>query len=57
MTVNGKKTHVETISGMGKGGKKKNFGGVNSNMIHVIYCKNLCKCHNMTYPVNNKINK
>jgi hypothetical protein len=37
---------VESILGMreGSGWLKKNDGGVNSTMI---YCKNLCKCHNV----------
>jgi hypothetical protein len=29
--------------------------GVNSSMIYVIYCKNLCKCHNVPTQHNNKI--
>jgi hypothetical protein len=24
--------------------------GVNSNMIYLIYCKNICKCHNVPHP-------
>jgi hypothetical protein len=26
----------------------QNDGGVNSTMIYLIYCKNLCKCHNVS---------
>jgi hypothetical protein len=28
-------------------GIKENDGGVNSSMIHLIYCKNFCKRHNV----------
>jgi hypothetical protein len=31
------------------GGIKENDGGVNS-MIYLIYCKNFCKCHNVSPP-------
>jgi hypothetical protein len=37
---------VETVPGIG-GGMKESSGGVNSNMIYLIHCKNLCKCHNV----------
>jgi hypothetical protein len=30
----------------GERGIKENDGGVNSTMIHLIYCKNFCKSHN-----------
>jgi hypothetical protein len=48
-------THVckwknEAIPGMGGERIKKNDGGVNSTMI---YCKDLCKCHNVS-PVQYK---
>jgi hypothetical protein len=32
------------------GGIKENDGGVNSNMIYLIYCKNFCKCLNVPPP-------
>jgi hypothetical protein len=32
----------------GRGGKKENDGGENSSMIHLIYCKNVCKCYNVS---------
>jgi hypothetical protein len=45
MYVNGKMRPVETVPGMRGEGIKENDGGVNSTMI---YCKNFCKCHNVT---------
>jgi hypothetical protein len=42
---NGKMRPVETIPGMGGGGIKEKMEGVNSTKI---YCKNLCKCHNVS---------
>jgi hypothetical protein len=33
---------------------KENGGGVNSSMIYLIYCKNLCKCHNASLPNTTK---
>jgi hypothetical protein len=47
MCANGKIEAVETIPGMGEVEKKENGGGVNSSMIHLIYCKNFCKFHNV----------
>jgi hypothetical protein len=41
---------VETIPGMEEGGVKENGGGVNSCMIYLIYCKNICKYHNVDLP-------
>jgi hypothetical protein len=38
---------VETIPGLGEGGIKENDGGVNANMIYLVYYKNFCKCHNV----------
>jgi hypothetical protein len=48
---------VETVPGS-LGGRRKeiNGGGVNSSMIHLIHCKNICKCHNVP-PPRTKINK
>jgi hypothetical protein len=37
----------ETIPGMGMERIKENDGGVNSTMMYLIYCKNICKCHNV----------
>jgi hypothetical protein len=39
--------HVETVPGMGEGGKKENSGGVNSGMMYLKHYKNFCKCHNV----------
>jgi hypothetical protein len=36
---------VETLPGIGRGGKRKMMEEVNSTMI---YCKNFCKCHNVS---------
>jgi hypothetical protein len=47
MYINRKIAPVETIPGMGSGRIKENGGGVNSSMIHLIYYKTLCKCHNV----------
>jgi hypothetical protein len=47
MYVNGKMRPTENIPGLGEGRRKKNGGGVNSTVIHLIYCKNFCKCHNI----------
>jgi hypothetical protein len=43
--INGKVRPVETIPGMEVGGIKENDGEVNSS---IIYCKNFCKCHNVS---------
>jgi hypothetical protein len=32
----------------GEGGTKKNYGGVNSSMVYLIYCKKFCKYHNLS---------
>jgi hypothetical protein len=45
MYVNGKIRPVETIAGMGWG-ERRMVEGVNSSMLYLIYCKNICKCHN-----------
>jgi hypothetical protein len=58
MYVNGKMISVITIPGMGvkRGEMKENGGGVNSSMIHLIYCKNFCKCHNVP-PLSTTVKK
>jgi hypothetical protein len=43
MYVNGSDI-VETIPGMGE---RRMMEGVNSSIISMIYCKNLCTCHNV----------
>jgi hypothetical protein len=53
MYVKGNMRPAETIPGMGRGGMKKNGGGVNSTMIYLIYFKNFCNCYNVP-PANNK---
>jgi hypothetical protein len=47
--VNGKMIPVETIPGIGGRGIKEN-DGVNSSIIYFLYCKSLCKCHNVPPP-------
>jgi hypothetical protein len=44
MYENGKMRSVETIPGMGGGGKRRMMEGVNSSMI---YCEHFYKCHNV----------
>jgi hypothetical protein len=40
---------VETILGIG-GEIKESGGRVNSSMMYLVHCKNLCKCHNVPSP-------
>jgi hypothetical protein len=35
---------------MGRGGIKESSGGVNSNVMYLIYCKNFYKCHSVPPP-------
>jgi hypothetical protein len=42
--------HVETIPGAGKGVQKGMLEGVNRT---IIYCKNVCKYHNVPQGSNN----
>jgi hypothetical protein len=44
MYVNAKMMPVETFPGIREGEMKERREGVNSNMIYLIHCKNLCKC-------------
>jgi hypothetical protein len=42
---------IETISGVeGREEKGEWWRGVNSSVMYLIYCKNLCKCHNVPLP-------
>jgi hypothetical protein len=50
MYVNGKMRPVEIVPGMGEEGIKESDGGVNSSKIHLIYCNNLYKYHNVPHP-------
>jgi hypothetical protein len=47
MHVNGKTTPGEIIPGMG-GGSRRMVEGVNLTILYLIYCKNPCKCHNVS---------
>jgi hypothetical protein len=49
MYVNAKMIPVETIPGIKGGEIKESRGRVDSSMIYLIHCKNLCKCHNVPY--------
>jgi hypothetical protein len=48
---------VETLPGIEGEGEKENGGSVNSSIIYLIYCKNSCKCHNVTPPSRTIIKK
>jgi hypothetical protein len=50
MYVNAKIIPVETVPGIWGGEMKESSEGVNSNMLYLIHCKNLCKCHNVPPP-------
>jgi hypothetical protein len=41
---------VETVPGIGRGGMKESSGGVNSSIIYLIHCKNLCKYYSVPSP-------
>jgi hypothetical protein len=41
---------AETIIGIRGGGIKENDGGVNSTVIYLIYCKNVCKYYSVPPP-------
>jgi hypothetical protein len=43
MLVNAKMITVETVPGIGGEGRKRAVEWVNSSMIYLIHCKNLCK--------------
>jgi hypothetical protein len=47
MYVNGKMMPVETIPGMDGGCKRRMVKGVNSSMIYMMHCKDICKYHNV----------
>jgi hypothetical protein len=49
--VNAKVIPVETVPEIRGGGMKESSGeGLNSSMIYLMHCKNLCKCHNVHLP-------
>jgi hypothetical protein len=47
MHVNPKMIPVETVPRIGGGGMEESSRGVNSSIIYLIHCKNLCKCYNV----------
>jgi hypothetical protein len=56
MYINGKMRPVETIPGMGARYRRM-VEWVNSSMVYLIYCKNICKCHNQPLPSTTIKNK
>jgi hypothetical protein len=50
MYVSGKMIPVESVPGIGEERWKRAVEGVNSSMIYLIHCKNLCKCYNVPPP-------
>jgi hypothetical protein len=55
MNVNGKKILAEAIPEIGgKGRERRMVEEVNSRMIYLLYCKNLCKCLNVSLPSTTK---
>jgi hypothetical protein len=50
MYVNAKMMPVETHPGIRDGGGRREMEGVNSSMIYLTYCKNLCKCYSVPPP-------
>jgi hypothetical protein len=47
MHVNAKIILIETILGMGGGEIKDSSGGGEFNMMYLMHCKSVCKCHNV----------
>jgi hypothetical protein len=43
MHVNSKLIYVETVPGQGREDEREQWRGMNSSMIYLIHCKNLCK--------------
>jgi hypothetical protein len=50
MYANAKIIPVETVPGIGGQGMKDSNGGMNSSMMYLIHCKNLCKYSNVPHP-------
>jgi hypothetical protein len=50
MCVNGKMIYVATIPGMVAGGYRRVMEVVNSSIICLTYCINICKCHKVLPP-------
>jgi hypothetical protein len=55
MYINAKMIPAETVPGIRVGGWKRAEEGVNSSVIYLIHCKNLCKCYNVPPPITTKI--
>jgi hypothetical protein len=51
MYVNPKMTPVEAVPGIRRREMRERRGGVNSTMIYLIHCKNLCKCYHVPTPI------
>jgi hypothetical protein len=56
MHVNPKMIPVETVPRIGGGGMEESSRGVNSSIIYLIHCKNLCKCYNVPPTQHNNNN-
>jgi hypothetical protein len=52
MYVNAKMILVQTIPGIGRGGKERAMEGVNSTMIYLIHYMNLCKSTMYPHPAH-----
>jgi hypothetical protein len=50
MHVNAKMIPVESITGMGEREWRRVLEEINSNIICLRHCKNLCRCHNVPPP-------
>jgi hypothetical protein len=50
MYVNAKMIPAETSRNQGRGRRRRAVEGVNSSMIYLIHCKNLCKCYKVPLP-------
>jgi hypothetical protein len=50
MCVNEKMILVETVQESWEGVWGREVEGVNSCMMYLIHCKNLCKCYNVSTP-------
>jgi hypothetical protein len=50
MYVNAKMMPVETVPGIRREDEGERLKGVNSSVIYLINCKNLCKYHSVPHP-------
>jgi hypothetical protein len=57
MYVNVKMIPVETVPELGEWGGNRAVEEVNSSIIYLIHCKNLCKCYTVPPPSRTKVIK